>query len=67
MGSENQFLGATKAWLSIVFILFLGYVGINTFVFIKTKYKTEQADIFPIMPAFLKTLEIDLMPTMFIM
>ena len=48
-------------------ILFLVYVGVNTFIFIKTKYKTVKADIFPIMTHFVKTMEIDLMPTIFLL
>ena len=67
MADDVQFLGAVKAWLTLLLILFLTYVGCNIFVFIKTQYHTNKVQIFPIIPAFIKTVEIDLMPTLFIM
>ena len=67
MSSDMQYFGAVKAWLALSLIIFLIYVGLNTFMFIKTKYLTQKVPIFPIIPAFTRTLEIDLMPTFFIM
>mmetsp|Transcript_14368 Transcript_14368/g.16059 ORF Transcript_14368/g.16059 Transcript_14368/m.16059 type:complete len:134 (-) Transcript_14368:39-440(-) len=67
MSSGDQFKNSVKAWLSILLILFLGYVGVYTFIMIKTKYKTEKAEIMPIMTHFIKVMEQDLMPTLFIM
>ena len=63
----DQYLDSVKAWLSIVMILFVVYVAMNIFRFIKTTYLTQKAEVFPIIPATTKTIEIDLMPTMFIM
>ena len=66
-GDSQQFYDATKAWLAIILILHLLYVVANTFRFIKTKFLTEKVDVFPFIPALTKSLEIDLMPTIWIM
>ena len=66
MGSTDQFRGSVKAFLSIEFILFLAYVGVYAFMMFKTKYFTQKVEIFPIMTHFIKAIETDLMPTLFI-
>ncbi|CAI2384417.1 unnamed protein product [Moneuplotes crassus] len=67
MGSSDQFRGSVKAFISIELILFVAYVGVYAFMMFKTKYFTQKVEIMPIMTHFIKALEFDLMPTLFIL